>query len=139
IAPRANPAVAVEATPVPPPPTGPDDKPRWKSEFEAGASAAWGNNDDRDVRVRFASTRVAPDNTLKLDSLYHFATSHGKATSNSFTAGALSDWPVPASRWSYFAQGRFDYDDFVSWDYRVSAAGGVGYRLLEVQRAGDDG
>ena len=35
------------------------------------------------------------------------------------------------SRWLYFAQGTWQYDQFEGWGHRVSPYGGVGYKLYQ--------
>lgn len=97
--------------------------------FELGGSSSTGNTDAQDFFARVRSARTRPDTVLELDAANFYGASNGDRNKNKFTAGANHDWLVPDSRWMYFAQGRYDYDEFQSWDQRLSGAAGLGYEL----------
>jgi putative salt-induced outer membrane protein YdiY len=40
------------------------------------------------------------------------------------------DFLFGESRWFAFARGRFDYDQFRTWEFRIQGDGGVGYAFL---------
>jgi len=107
--------------------------PEWNSRIEAGLSGSSGNTQDLTMRVGAVVERKVPTNLLRFDSAVRFSSSYGDRNENNFTAGAFSEWMNPPSKWTYFGQGRYDLDEFKSWDYRLSAAGGIGYRLFDMK------
>ncbi|NOG54032.1 MAG: DUF481 domain-containing protein [Planctomycetes bacterium] len=109
----------------------PEPASEWKSRFEVGFGSSTGNTDAQDFFAKIASKRKRDDSILKLDASYFYGANNGDRNKNKFTTGITHDWLVPESKWFYFAQGRYDYDEFQSWDQRVSGAGGVGYELIE--------
>lgn len=113
-------------TPAPPEP----EKSAWTSRFLLGVNARYGITDEQDVNVGITSVRETPRLKTRLDAAYDFGLSSGDRTDNAFTAGVLHDWFIPDSRWFYFVQGRFDYDEFGSWEERLSAQGGIGRFLI---------
>ncbi len=112
---------------------------RWKSRLELGFSGSAGVTEDTNLRIALNTAFKEDTFKLTIDSRYLLDTSRGDRTDNKFTAGLLSQWDVPASRWSYFAQGRYDFDEFQSWEHRVTAGGGVGYLLTKVTGLDDAG
>ncbi len=112
---------------------------RWKSRLELGFSGSAGVTDETNLRIALNTTFKKDTIRLTLDSRYLLDTSSGDRTDNKFTVGAISQWNVPASRWSYVAQGRYDFDEFQSWEHRVTAGGGVGYLLADVTGLDDAG
>ncbi|MCA9296000.1 MAG: DUF481 domain-containing protein [Phycisphaerales bacterium] len=103
----------------------------WKSHFEFGAGGSFGNSDTQNINAAFQTKRENDEDATTIDAKYFFGTSDGVRTDNRFTAGILQDWFVPDSPWLFFATGRYDYDEFNSWEHRISAFGGVGYQLID--------
>lgn len=109
-----------------------DEPPKeWKSHFTLGAAGSFGNTDTQSVNLSINSVRERENEVLKLDLSYFLGMTDGDRTDNRLTAGARQDWLIPDSRWLYFAQGRYDFDEFQSWDYRLGAHGGFGYRWID--------
>ncbi len=111
----------------------------WKSRLELGFSGSAGVTEESNLRIALNTAFKEDTFRLAIDSRYLLDTSSGDRTDNKLTVGAISQWDVPASRWSYFAQGRYDFDEFQSWEHRVTAGGGVGYRLVDVTGLDDAG
>jgi putative salt-induced outer membrane protein YdiY len=103
----------------------------WKNSFSLGLSGSFGNTDTQSLNAQVNSTRETETTRLLLDAAYYFGSSNGDRDENRLTAGARHDWLVPNSKWFYFAEGRFDYDEFQSWEYRLSGFGGAGYELIK--------
>ncbi len=142
-APAVEPSVeaepAEEAAPAPPAPETPlpvDEKPaeerRWKSHLDLGVTSTSGTTDDMNLRAAVKTVWTRQINVITLDSSYSYSTSNGDTNENRFTAGVLSEWPRPNSRWSIFAQARYDFDEFNTWNSRVTAGAGVAYKLLDI-------
>jgi hypothetical protein len=110
-----------------------DEADQWKSRFDFGFTGTAGTTEDTNVRVALKSVYTRPMNTITLDTSYIHSTNGGDATENRFTAGVHSDWPRPDSPWSVFAQARYDYDEFNTWISRVTAGGGLAYKLFDIE------
>jgi putative salt-induced outer membrane protein YdiY len=107
------------------------DEKEWQSSFKLGLSSSFGNTDTQNLNAGVKSFRESDRDKTTLDAHYYYGASNGDRDTNKFTAGVLQDWFVPDSKWLYFAQGRYDFDEFQSWEHRLGAHGGVGYRLIE--------
>ncbi|MBT8484299.1 MAG: DUF481 domain-containing protein [Phycisphaerales bacterium] len=103
----------------------------WKSHFQLGGSGTFGNSDTQTISAAVTALRERADERTALDAAYYFGTTDGDKDTSRFTSGILHDWLLPDSPWLYFASGRFDFDEFQSWDYRASGHGGVGYQLID--------
>lgn len=125
-------AVPVPAAPTPVAEEPAEEEDQWENHFDLGVSGSAGNTEDTNLRLAIKSIWTRPMNVITLDSSFLHATSNGDATESRFTAGIYSEWPQPDSRWSYFAQARFDYDDFNTWLYRITGGAGVAYRLIDI-------
>ncbi|MEM9081953.1 MAG: DUF481 domain-containing protein [Planctomycetota bacterium] len=121
-------AAAPPQAPAPVP--APEPEVTWKNRFELGFGASFGNTENKNLSLGFTSERITERTELKFDAAYYYEEDDGDETENKFTAGVQHDWLIPESRWRYFVLGRFDFDEFQDWDYRVNAAGGVGYTLI---------
>ena len=103
----------------------------WESTFEAGAMVATGNTEKANIYLRFNTTTKNEKRQWDFDTSYYRDQTDGDVSTNKFTAGLKHEWLFKDSPWSIFAQGRFDYDEFQSWDKRVSAAAGAGYLWID--------
>lgn len=124
------------AAPSPPPPPV---KARWDAQLELGVSAREGTTEESNFRGALRATRKAAGHEFKYDATHRLATSRGDRTENRFSTGFFSEWERPRPGWTAFAQGRFDMAEFQAWDQRLTAAGGLGYRLIEVKGIDDAG
>lgn len=133
-----------------PPPTNPPavkiepdmlSKPRipWKSQLEFGGALTDGATETSNFTIKFHTTRNIPTNTTRVDVNYRLTTNKGDTTINRFNTGIFSDWKSINSKWSVFAQGRFESAEFESWDQRITASGGLGYLLMDVKDITEQG
>lgn len=106
-----------------------EDK-KWKSHVNLAFNGSFGNSDTQSLRVGGRSVRKTPDTRLRLDAVYYISTSDGERDDNDLTLGILHDWLISESPWFYFAQLRYDYDQFESWEQRIAAHTGPGYHLI---------
>lgn len=103
----------------------------WQSKFDFGFSVSTGNTDTQDLNFGITSKRKDAETRTKLDARYFWGATGGDRNTNKATAGVINDWFVPDSKWLYFADARFDYDEFNSWETRVSGHVGAGYHLID--------
>ena len=62
---------------------------------------------------------------------YFFSRSDSQTTKNQFYIELIEDQLSTESRWFYFGQSRYDYDQFKGWNHRLSGSGGLGYEFLK--------
>lgn len=109
----------------------PKPAPTWKSRFTLAASGSLGNTDTQSFTAGITSRRESETMNTLFDTAYYFGARDGDRNENKFTAGLRNDWLMPDSPWFIFAQGRYDYDQFQSWDHRVSGHAGLGYQWID--------
>lgn len=98
--------------------------------LEAGFNGSDGNSRSLNARIGATANRETDDRRWKFDASYNRNSSRGLTTRNEATTGLTHDWLVPDSPWFYYGRGRADWDQFEDWDYRLNAAGGVGYEFI---------
>jgi putative salt-induced outer membrane protein YdiY len=106
-------------------------KAEWDTKLNIGLNLAAGNTEQLGAATTIVSTRTTDATALTLDAGYFYASQDGEKTANRFTSGVNNDWLMPDSRWLLFAGGRYDWDEFRSFDHRISANGGAGYELIK--------
>ena len=107
------------------------DAPEWDTKLNMGVNVASGNTEQIGFATTIQSTRETKASVLALDAGYFYSSQDGDKTANRFTSGVNHDWLLPDSRWLYFLGGRYDWDEFKSFDHRISVNGGVGYELIK--------
>ena len=146
---RAEPVAEPPPTPVdseaaPSEPTVMDDaivvkpiekaKGTWNSIFSLGLNASSGKTTESSFRLSLDSVYEDPNKKYTFDSFYLFKQTDNITTENKLTAGIRGDWPFAGSPWGYFGQGRYDFDEFQSWNHRITAGGGFTYLLVDLDR-----
>jgi len=106
----------------------------WSASADVSFNSSSGNTDERSLRIGADAKRERPDTRLAIDLAYYNKTSEGDTTDNKFTGGMLHDWLFPESRWFWFGSGRYDFDEFESWEQRLAAHTGPGYHLIEDEK-----
>jgi len=99
-----------------------------------GASGATGNSESVGLSATFSITGETERNRGDFRSAYLFASQSGSQTQNQFFAGYLHDFLFPGSKFFLFGNTRFDYDEFRSWDERITAGAGAGYEIWKTER-----
>lgn len=103
----------------------------WNSSVDISLDSSSGNTDEQSLRFGGNLGREGTDTRGKLDTSYYYKVKKGIVTDNKFTLGYLHDWLEPESDWFKFAYGRFDYDEFESWQQRANILVGSGYHLID--------
>jgi len=107
--------------------------PGFDSQLELGISGAEGNTETADIRVGLRSKREDETSRMKISVTYQWSTSSGETIRNQGNAFIFHDWLIPGSPWFTFVNGNYDFDQFRSWEHRVSGFGGFGYGLVETE------
>jgi len=102
----------------------------WKRNLAVGFSGSSGNSSDTSFNTALSLGREAENYRGSFESAYFFASKDGDRTTNEFYADYKHDFLFGESRFFLFATGRYDYDQFQSWENRVSASFGAGYDIL---------
>lgn len=115
----------------PAPPIGPVIPPKeWKFRFTLAGSGSAGNTEDISFTTRLTALREVPTARTAAEATYFFGSSRGDKSDNKFNAAIRHDFLFPEKRYFFFVDGRFDYDEFNSWLYRLTGHGGIGYKLI---------
>ena len=105
--------------------------PGWERQFDLGIGGSEGNSQSRNIHGALTAKTESPEYRWDVRMAYDAAEEDGNRSRERFFAQANRDWLEPGSPHFYFAQGRFDWDDFQDWNYRVNTAGGYGYELVD--------
>ena len=103
----------------------------WDSTVDIGLNGADGNNDNISLYLALVSKKENDEGRWKLDSSYRYGQQDGSTRTNRYTAGLVRDWYVSDRLWFYFADLRYDWDQFQDWQSRVAGHVGLGYKLVQ--------
>lgn len=103
----------------------------WNVSLELGFTGSAGNSETLNFYFRGTAGQETDDYRFGLGTTYFLNTNSSETTKNELTMTGRYDWLLPDSDWFYFADGRYQYDQFQSWDHRLSGFGGVGYDWIK--------
>jgi hypothetical protein len=103
----------------------------WKTSVDLSLDSSTGNTDEQATRFGNNTERELIDTRMAVDISYYLKSKKGTVTDNKFTLGIGHDWLDPKSVWFWFVHGRYDYDEFKSWQQRANAQAGPGYHLVK--------
>ncbi len=106
-------------------------KPPWSSSVELGLNGASGNSELIKLRSAFSTKHENEQHILTFDVTYNYSTSHAQETENRALAKNRYEWLFANSAWSVFDEDELEYDEFKSYDLRVSDHGGVAYMIFK--------
>ena len=103
----------------------------WEGNVELGLNGTKGNSETFNVRFGMTAKHKSEFlvRTLQVTSIQKSADE--QTTANTALVDGRLDWPIPQSRWNYFLHGLAEYDEFKSFDYRLSADTGVGFEWIQ--------
>lgn len=102
----------------------------WDLTFGLGLNGSRGSSDSDNLRTNFNAERFTESMETTLDITYTLEREEGDNTDNRFDAVGRNEWLVPDSKWRYYVQGRWEIDQFESYDQRYRLGGGVGYEFI---------
>lgn len=103
----------------------------WNRQLELGLNGAEGNSQNVNFRAAFKADYEDDEDRWLYSMLYRTASSNGTTTEKNFNAELFKDWLLPGKDYFYFANARYDWDEFQDWDSRWSGFGGVGYQFVD--------
>jgi putative salt-induced outer membrane protein YdiY len=115
-------APAVEEKPAPSP---------WTGSISLAATASDNSRSSYDMRLGASLNRKRELDHFDLTATWYWSQQDNVTTDNDFLMRASQEWYIEKSRWLYFAQGTWQYDQFEAWGHRVSPYAGVGYKLFD--------
>ena len=104
---------------------------KWDNQFTLGGGLSSGNTDTANVNagVVFKGEKVN-NHKLVIDGGYFYGESDGDEDTNKGTAGIVSEWTIAESNWFWFADARYDFDEYKSWTHRINGHVGIGYHIF---------
>ncbi|MDF1809031.1 MAG: DUF481 domain-containing protein [Phycisphaerales bacterium] len=112
----------------------PADPTSWSEGWEWAASVAMtgssGNTENFGARAAIDGERNTSDYETSLSLSYIYGTSDGTKNTSRGQLALRNDW-LTEGKWRYFAEGKYEYDEFQIWEHRLSGAVGVGYELIK--------
>ena len=106
----------------------------WSRSVSAGFSGSSGvtkeNNLNADIRLGNETDRHRD----QFRAHYYYADANSNRTNNEFDSIHIHDFLFKDSAWFGFLSGGYKYDEFQSWDHRVTGAGGIGYEFVKTER-----
>ncbi|PCI20922.1 MAG: hypothetical protein COB62_04040 [Piscirickettsiaceae bacterium] len=105
----------------------------WKRSAEFGIKGSEGNTRNMNIH---AGVRLQVEDEVKrwdIDAAYDSSEDAGEQSQNQFFARFNRDFLNASSTRFYFTEGRYDWDEFEDWDYRLSMGGGVGDQLIKTE------
>jgi putative salt-induced outer membrane protein YdiY len=102
----------------------------WDKNLHVGFSGSEGDTDEADLLVGLTLDYSDERKFWELDARYELSYADNDIDDHNARVTGLRDWLFPGSRWFAFAHTRYDYDDFESWEHRVSFGTGPGYRVI---------
>jgi putative salt-induced outer membrane protein YdiY len=117
------------------PPAPPKEEPRWITRLEAGLNGSLGNTRSQGFIGGLVSDYKRPLDLWHFEMRYFRKEEVGETTQSRFYAVLRKDWLIhPDSRYSVFAEGRYDRDMFQPWDERGTIAAGIAYKFIQEER-----
>ena len=105
----------------------------WDYNFSAGISGAAGNNENFAGRVTLGGERLTEAMETRIHASYLYATSDGARSASRGELGINNDWLLEGP-WRYFAEAKYEYDEFQAYQHRLSGAVGVGYEFINTDK-----
>jgi hypothetical protein len=113
-----------ETPPAPPPKI-------WSGNFELGINGTEGNSETFNIRVGGKAIAKFAWATQTYESIFVENTTSGLTTARNAIGDARWEIPLWNPKWSYYAHGRLEYDEFKPFDLRVAGDTGLGYDWIK--------
>jgi len=108
--------------------------PGFDRKFTLGISGKESNSSNVDIYTAFDADYDDGYKRWDVGFRSNYSNEDRSSTDNDFRLYVNRDWLDPISPWRYFAKAQYDWDQFKSWDYRLTGIVGPGYRLIKNER-----
>jgi len=103
----------------------------WSASYELGVNGSEGNAKSFNLSTGFDLERTANRRLNKVSFKYANASNDSILVRDFALLRGRSEYLFDDSPWSLFTEGLLEYDRFQAFDFRMTFASGVGYRLIE--------
>ena len=103
----------------------------WEHRLGGGFNGKQGNTNTTTAHVDYRGNFENKQKRWILRSVYDFNEGDENDAQNEYYIQVTRDWLRPDSQWFYFADGKYEWDEFKSWDHRVTAILGSGYEYIK--------
>ncbi len=105
----------------------------WKRSLDLGLSGSEGNTQEAAFRIGLEMSERTDERRWKVSGAYKLSTNSGSIDDHNGRLSGRRDWLLPDSDWFWFTGSEYQYDEFESWEHRVSAQVGRGYHFYEAE------
>jgi putative salt-induced outer membrane protein YdiY len=102
----------------------------WDWSASVGMTGSSGNTENFGARAAIGGERKTSKHETSIALSYIYGTSDGQKNTSRGELRVRNDW-LTEGKWRYFAQGKYEYDEFQQWEHRISGAAGVGYEFIK--------
>ncbi len=106
----------------------------WKRRLSVGLKGEEGNDVSLNINGAFDAAYIDQENRFTLNAAYFYESQDHERNTSKGNAGFVRDWLLPETPWFYYAYTRYNYDEFKSWEHRVSLIGGTGYGFFDEEK-----
>ncbi|MDP6480107.1 MAG: DUF481 domain-containing protein, partial [Phycisphaerales bacterium] len=124
------PAVDGASTGAERPPLGEDEPSEWTGSLSLAATTSRASGTSNNIRLGGELHRKREFEKFDVTAAWYWNQSNGDTSDNDLLVRADQEWLVRDSRWLYFMQGTWQFDQFEEWGHRVSPYAGVGYQIF---------
>lgn len=105
----------------------------WQRSAEIGINGSEGNSQNMDAHIGLSAKFENSIKRWNISSAYNTSSSDETTSRSDFHAQFTRDFLLPDLPHFYFLRGRYDWDEFEDWDYRVDLSGGIGSQLIKTE------
>ena len=106
----------------------------WNRRIDAGLNGSEGSSVSTNATAGLNFNYKDKDKRWLVTGRYALQRNKKRITSNNAGIDIRRDWLLPDSPWFVFATGRYQYDQFQSWEHRIVLSTGPGYNLLKREK-----
>lgn len=103
----------------------------WSGSFDLGLNGSEGNTRLFNLRFNTQAKRATPFNELNLKANYIKTATNASESANRLFFDGRDEWLAQESPWTIYLHGTTEYDEFQSWNVRISGDAGLGYRFIK--------
>jgi len=103
----------------------------WEHKLGGGFNGKQGNTNTTTAHIDYRGNFEDKGKRWAIRSIYDFNEGDENDSLNEFYAEATRDWLRLGHPRFYFATGKYEWDEFRSWDYRILGTLGTGYEYIK--------
>ena len=106
----------------------------WKRRIDFGFNGKQGNSENTNFVLSSELSYADAFKRWRFNGRYFFNADEDGTSDNNARFDLRRDWLTPESPWFGYVAGRYQFDEFESWEHRIVVGGGPGYKILERPR-----